>query len=59
MAALAGLALENRWSGWQGQPFTGDSALHVSVFRKPAKNDFRYGCRPGKRLRTSGKRAFL
>ncbi len=32
MARLAGLRLLERWGGWQGQPFTGDSELHVSVY---------------------------
>jgi SAM-dependent methyltransferase len=36
MARLAGLHLEHRWSGWQREPFTGDSAAHVSVWRKDA-----------------------
>jgi len=36
MAELAGLELEHRWGDWQRGPFTGDSALHVSVYRKPA-----------------------
>ncbi|GAB3463775.1 class I SAM-dependent methyltransferase [Actinophytocola sediminis] len=35
MAELAGLELENRWGDWKGAPFTGDSTLHVSVYRKP------------------------
>jgi SAM-dependent methyltransferase len=32
MARLAGLRLQERWGGWNGEPFTGDSRLHVSVF---------------------------
>lgn len=32
MAALAGLRLVERWGGWQGEPFTGDSVRHVSVW---------------------------
>jgi SAM-dependent methyltransferase len=32
MASLAGLKLAARWGGWQGEPFTGASALHVSVY---------------------------
>ena len=32
MAALAGLTLVDRWGGWLGEPFTGDSARHVSVW---------------------------
>src|SRR5215216_2524166 len=36
MARLAGMALEERWSGWRREPFTSDSTRHVSVWRKPA-----------------------
>jgi SAM-dependent methyltransferase len=32
MARLAGLRLHGRWGGWEGQPFTADSRLHVSVW---------------------------
>ncbi len=32
MARLAGLRLEQRWGGWQRQPYTGTDA-HVSVYR--------------------------
>ena len=35
MAELAGLALENRWGDWKGGPFTAQSTLHVSVYRRP------------------------
>jgi SAM-dependent methyltransferase len=35
MARLAGLELERRVADWQGNPFTGDSESHVSVWRKP------------------------
>ncbi len=35
MARLAGLRLRERWSGWQREPFTSDSAMHVSVWEKP------------------------
>ncbi len=35
MARLAGLTLEQRVAGWDGAPFTSDSASHVSVWRKP------------------------
>ncbi len=35
MARLAGMRLEHRWSGWSGEPFTGLSPSHVSVFEKP------------------------
>jgi SAM-dependent methyltransferase len=36
MARLAGLTLSQRWGGWHKQPFTADSLLHVSVYRRPA-----------------------
>jgi SAM-dependent methyltransferase len=32
MARLAGLQLQRRWSGWNGEPFNSDSKLHVSVY---------------------------
>lgn len=32
MARLAGLRLRERWGGWDKQPFTADSKLHVSVY---------------------------
>ena len=32
MARLAGMTLRERWSDWQREPFTGDSAKHVSVW---------------------------
>jgi SAM-dependent methyltransferase len=35
MARLAGLTLRGRWSGWRGEPFTGESRSHVSVWEKP------------------------
>jgi len=35
MAQMAGLDLEDRWGGWQGEPFTAASTMHVSVYRKP------------------------
>lgn len=34
MARLAGLTLAERWGGWHKQPFTADSVLHVSVYRR-------------------------
>lgn len=34
MARLAGLTLTERWGGWHKQPFTADSLLHVSVYRR-------------------------
>lgn len=35
MAELAGLELEHRWGDWRAGPFTSDSTLHVSIYRKP------------------------
>jgi SAM-dependent methyltransferase len=35
MARLAGMALRERWSGWQREPFTSESTKHVSVWEKP------------------------
>jgi SAM-dependent methyltransferase len=34
MARLAGLELESRWSSFAREPFTGDSAFAVSVYRR-------------------------
>jgi SAM-dependent methyltransferase len=34
MAQLAGLSLEDRWGSFGREPFTADSAFHVSVYRK-------------------------
>jgi hypothetical protein len=34
MARIAGLTLTERWGGWHKQPFTADSLLHVSVYRR-------------------------
>ena len=39
MAQMAGLQLQHRWSGWQREPFTSDSAQHVSVWEKPLLPD--------------------
>jgi SAM-dependent methyltransferase len=36
MARLAGMALRERWSGWQREPFTSESTKHVSVWEKTA-----------------------
>jgi SAM-dependent methyltransferase len=36
MAELAGLRLLERWGGWNAEPFTADSRMHVSVWEKPA-----------------------
>ncbi len=35
MAQMAGLHLRHRWSNWHREPFTSDSAQHVSVWEKP------------------------
>ena len=32
MARLAGLRLSQRWAGWNKEPFTADSTMHVSVY---------------------------
>jgi len=34
MARLAGMTLRERWGGWKREPFTSDSAMHVSVWEK-------------------------
>lgn len=34
MAQMAGMELVSRWSDWQRSPFTGESAAHVSIWRK-------------------------
>jgi SAM-dependent methyltransferase len=36
MARLAGMTLRERWGGWNREPFTSDSAKHVSVWEKTA-----------------------
>jgi SAM-dependent methyltransferase len=36
MAQMAGLALADRWGGWEREPFTSESGKHVSVYRRPA-----------------------
>ncbi|WP_405565347.1 class I SAM-dependent methyltransferase [Streptomyces phaeochromogenes] len=36
MARLAGLELERRVADWSGEPFTENSAKHISVWRKPS-----------------------
>jgi len=37
MARIAGLTLRERWSDWDGRPFTAESTMHVSVWEKPAR----------------------
>jgi SAM-dependent methyltransferase len=34
MARLAGTTLRERWSGWNREPFTGDSTRHVSIWER-------------------------
>lgn len=34
MARIAGLRLRERWGGWNREPFTADSRLHVSVYER-------------------------
>ncbi len=34
MARLAGMRLLERWGGWNREPYTSESALHVSVWEK-------------------------
>jgi hypothetical protein len=36
MARLAGMTLRERWGDWSREPFTADSAKHVSVWETPA-----------------------
>lgn len=39
MARLAGLRLEERWSGWEGEPFNSDSPRHISVYGRQANSN--------------------
>ena len=41
MAELAGLRLQDRWAGWDREPFTDDSVEHVSVWQRPAEPSVR------------------
>jgi SAM-dependent methyltransferase len=34
MARVAGLELRSRWGGWNEEPFTAGSGMHVSVYRR-------------------------
>jgi hypothetical protein len=34
MARLAGLRLSQRWAGWNKEPFTANSTMHVSVYHQ-------------------------
>jgi SAM-dependent methyltransferase len=36
MARIAGMTLRERWSGWEGEPFTSDSTRLVAVWEKSA-----------------------
>jgi SAM-dependent methyltransferase len=36
MARMAGMALRERWSGWDRSPFTSESTSHVSVWERTA-----------------------
>ena len=35
MADMAGMRLRERWSGWEGEPFTSDSRKIIAVWEKP------------------------
>jgi hypothetical protein len=35
MARLAGMTLRERWADWNHEPFTGESASHISVWQGP------------------------
>jgi SAM-dependent methyltransferase len=35
MARIAGMELRERWADWTREPFTADSASHISVWQKP------------------------
>ena len=34
MAMLAGMSLRERWSDWDGEPFTDESTKHISIWQK-------------------------
>ena len=36
MARIAGMRLRERWGGWNGEPFSGETTRHVSVWEKTA-----------------------
>jgi hypothetical protein len=40
MARIAGLTLQDRWAGWQREPFTSLSRAHISVYEKPGGHVF-------------------
>lgn len=37
MAQLAGLRLRHRWANWREEPFTAESANHISIYEKPTE----------------------
>jgi SAM-dependent methyltransferase len=39
MARLAGMTLRERWSDWNGEPFTSESRNHISVWEKAPSLD--------------------
>jgi SAM-dependent methyltransferase len=39
MAQLAGMTLQERWSGWNRKPFTSESRKHVSIWRRLGLTD--------------------
>nr|BFE56256.1 class I SAM-dependent methyltransferase [Dactylosporangium thailandense] len=39
MAQMSGLHLRDRWANWHREPFTSESAQHVSVWEKPVLPD--------------------
>jgi SAM-dependent methyltransferase len=39
MARLAGMALHERWSNWNREPFTSSSRSHVTVWKKPESGE--------------------
>jgi len=46
MARLAGLMLRERWSDWHRAPFTGESAMHISVWQKEPAGPLSVARRP-------------
>jgi SAM-dependent methyltransferase len=49
MARLAGMTLRERWGGWKREPFTSDSAKHVSVWEKTSQSVLQRGAESGRR----------
>jgi len=54
MARLAGMALRERWSGWNREPSTSDSTKHVSVWQKSAARLARKRPAPAERQARGG-----